>query len=489
MSSGLKKKRADTGNATASHKKKRLDISMTSVIDNIVFNKESGWAYYKVENSAFDFLSRDDQERLGTSINSALTTLMSDRVEPLECHLIVDSTPINIDAWREQIQEEIKWNTGPGYERFMDEQEAYLKEEEYAKKVTYLGINLGKRGGVDFNSVDALEGGLRQALDTLKSSMSSLMAMRPIEVSASEEKFVRSKEAEFFRTLSSGALRSSRCTSEEILLMVKRQLYPSMPAPYLDVDHDERIGPGDMVLEYGHEIVNKARWLEITQMISAFYQKDDSDDPRDSEWDYRPMTGYRACLTFSKFKKISHFPQDHPFIYYLNMLRLPFPAYARFKLYPSEAMKKEIEKKKKESKDEMKNIAEGTDETDHAVSGLPPEVAESLDDIQSIDALISYDKSPWAEGSYHVVVQAPTEAILRKYCAKVKQSYNDIDIHVVWSAGDQAKLFLEQMPGDKIRLDSFDQTTNVGHIASSGFNFSSEVGDLIKDPDKKRRID
>ena len=62
-------------------------------------------------------------------------------------------------------------------------------------------------------------------------------------------------------------------------------------------------------------------------------------------------------------------------------------------------------------------------------------------------------------------------------CAYLKQEYENIDINLVWSAGDQKELFLEQMPGDTHRIQSFKQVTNLNMLGASGFNFSSDIGD------------
>lgn len=462
MANNLGKNKINNSKARVINKK-YLDISLQSIIDNIAFSKTDRWAYYRISNSAYDFLSHHDRIALGEKINRAFTNIMGERQQPLDCHLIVDSMPVDIDTWREQNYEAVKdWDTAPGFDEFMAMQEEHLRAEEYMKKVVVIGVHLGKRGAVDLDALSVFEGGMKQAFDKAKEAFSTVFALPEIEVKKGEEEYARNTENEFYQVLSTGHLKARRCTTEEILLLLKRQLYPSMPAPYLDVDHENRLGPGDIALEIGHTIRNKFRWLEISQMVG------------DEE-----MTGYRATLSFSKFPKSIAYPDSFPFIYFLDKLGLPFPIFARFTFHPVSAMKKEIEKKKKESRDEMENIANAQDGLDNAIDGLPPEVAESIGDMNSIREIISQDKSPWIEGSYHVVVETPNEETLKKYCATLKQAYSDLDINVTWTTGDQAKLFLEQMPGDRVRVTSFDQITTVSQLSASGMNYSSEVGDRI----------
>lgn len=91
--------------------KKRMDISMVAVSDNIVFSKTDMWGYYRLTNSAYDFLSSEAKIALGQQIINAFVNLMGDRSEPLSCHLIVSSIPVDIDSWERQVYEVTKdWN-------------------------------------------------------------------------------------------------------------------------------------------------------------------------------------------------------------------------------------------------------------------------------------------------------------------------------------------------------------------------------------------
>lgn len=445
--------------------KKELKPAAIAVVDNLVFSKNEMWAYYRLSTDVFDFLSSDGKIAGAYQIANAFTNLMGDRKEPMDIHLIESSVPIDIDAWAVQIQEVTKeWNRSPGFDKYINEQIAYLKQEEYLKKIVTLGVNLGKRGALDFDDINFLEMGFKGTKEQLQKWFNRALSVPGEEISADEEDSARRKEAEIFRTLANGNLQAKRMTSEDILLLIKRQMYPSMPTPYLDVNHDSRLGPGDMELETASAIENKYRWLKISQIV-----------------DGEELEGYRACLSFSKFPRYMGFPNGtFPFMYFPNKLSLPFTLYARLTLKPSEVMKKEIEKKKKEQADELENVSAGATSTGNVISGgMPAAVQEALEDVQTMTSILASDKAPWVEGSYRIVVETPTEEILRKYCSIVKQRYADLDINVTWTAGDQAELFMEQMPGDSTRIKSFKQITNLSFLATSGFRNSNDVGDLI----------
>lgn len=442
---------------------RRLDISLTGVIDNIAFSRADSWAYYRLTNSAYDFLSLEERGELSRSLNIAFSSIMAERKKPLNCILVGDSVPVDIDSWYQQNLDAVgNRPVPPKFEDYMRGEMENLASKDYKNKVVYLGIHLGSRRESQLDAMNLVEAGISGAADIIKTQISQIMQQPDIEISASEEEKARIREKEFFQIVSQGALRASRCSSQEILLMLKRQLFPSMPSPYLSVDPGERIGTGDIALETSHEIVNRARWLEITQMVE------------DVE-----MKGYRACLAMSKFPKEMVYPYNHPFFYLLERYALPFPVYSRFTFHPSETMRKEMDKKRKEHKDELKNIAVGQDSFDSA-SGLPPDVLDSLQDEQAIREIITRDKSPWIDGSYYVVVETPTEELLKKYCASVKQHFSEHDINISWPSGSQAKLFLQQMPADHVRFDSFDQQTTCSQIGGSGISYSSEVGDVLR---------
>lgn len=445
--------------------KKRMDISMVAVSDNIVFSKTDMWGYYRLTNSAYDFLSSEAKIALGQQIINAFVNLMGDRSEPLSCHLVVSSIPVDIDSWERQVYEVTKdWNKKPTFEDYIRQMYSYLRYEEFMKKVTYLGVHLGKRGALNLDVSKVFENGIESAKNTVKKVISQITLTPDNEISSGEELEARRLEDKIFRTLSNGHLRAERCTAEEILLNTKRQFYPAMQSPNLDVDHENRFGPGDLDLELGSAIFNKLRYLRINQIFE------------DIEVD-----GYRATLSISKLPKTVDYPYSSlPFMYFLTLIGLPFTCYSRFEIHPSAKMKKELEKKKKETKDEFENL-ENSNTADSALGMLPQDVQDSLQDMQILNEMLNDEKAPWIQGTYRIVVETTSEEALKKYCSIVKQQFTDLDINVNWTIGDQADLFLEQMPGDRLRSKSHQQVTNLAMLGTSGFNFSSDVGDDLYD--------
>lgn len=142
-------------------------------------------------------------------------------------------------------------------------------------------------------------------------------------------------------------------------------------------------------------------------------------------------------------------------------------------------MKKQLEKKKEETRDQFENMAEGNT-TENSLGLVASEAQEAVLDMQKLEEMLNDDRTPWVEGTYRIVVEGDTEDHLKSNCSLVKQHYLDLGINVNWTIGDQANLFLESLPGDYARDKAHQQVTNLTMLSTSGFNFSSDVGDPIK---------
>lgn len=444
--------------------KKGLDIAARGIVDNIVFSKTEKWAFYRINNTPYDFLSTSGKVAQGQSVANALAALMSNREESLECMVLSTTQPLDVDAWSAQVKlsaEEYDART-PRFENYIEEQKTVLRTEEYHTRAAYIGINLGKRGALNTQDFNIFEAGLQGAKEQLKVWFKSSLSVPSVEITEQEENDARRIEADFFRLLSTGYFQAQRVTAEEILLLIKRQFYPAMPSPYLDVDHESRVGPGDMELELHSAIRKGWRFLRFDQMIDRY-----------------ELTGYRTCMTFSKFPKFSAFPSAVPFLYFPASQGLPFTTFARFELISSTQMMKDIEKRKKEQADELENVEGSHGKNPAALESYPADVVEALNDVNKISEVLAQDKSPWVRGNYHLVVEARSQQGLLDMGAALQQAYHEMGITLNWSSGAQADLFLSQMPGDNVRMNAFEQITTLSMLAASGFNISSEVGDPV----------
>ena len=434
--------------------KQRLDLSALAISGNIVFSKTDIWAYYRIRNSVYDFLSHEEKYAYGKSVMTGFASLFMDRVEPLECQIISTSIPVDVNLWEAQMHDITEgWNRPARFNDYVREQAYLLRQNEFKRQVTYLGVHLGKRGAFEMSDLNIMEAGLAGAKTKIMDFLGSALKTPGYEISQEEEMDAMRTEQETGRVLERGALQATKATTEELLLLMKRQFWPAMPAPYLSIDPDNRVGSFDLSLELASAIRKRYRWLEITQMYGS-----------------QEMTGYRAVLSVAKMPKTTAFPDAPPFLYIPSMMGHAFTTYSRFRLLPNKKMKRELYKKQQEQKDQLQNMQQGGHQMNY----------ETMEDVQEAEQLeyeLSQNTNPWVEGSYRIVVETPTEEQLKNYCSELRQQYAAQDIVLTWSAGDQVDLFLEQMVGDRARIKSFDMLSNLEMIGATGSTIANDIGD------------
>lgn len=450
-----KKKKSKSSN------NKNLKIPVLGVADNIVFGDKEVWAYYKISTVPFDFLSAGAKANMANNVMTALASLCQSEGKKVDGHILITNAPFDIVSWVDQIDSVyMKFYHDSGftepYERFMDQQIRELASSSYQKPVVYLGIKLFNRASFDLDSFNVFEFGIRDAIDTFKKGISNLFVLPNDNISTFEEEKARDKEAEVNRIISTGSLRGKKVTSEELLLTLKRQFYPAMPAPYLEVDHGNRLGLNDIVLETGGTIENNYRYLKFNQFV-----------------DGEVYEGYRATLSFARFPADMQMPGNQvPFLYMPASRGLPYTMSARFTMIPHNEMKRQLEKKKLEANDEIENLGESG-------QGVNSSIAGTVTDLSIMEDTLEDSKLPWLNGAYRVTIEMPTFDLLKEAIAQLKQEYAETDTTLVWTTGDQLDLFIEQMPGSNIKMSSFNQRTSLSMLGVSGFNIGGVAGDPV----------
>lgn len=439
-----------------------ISLPAVGIIGNVVFSKKEAWAYYKIGSVPYDFLTNMGRARLANDIMIAFSGLSSRAGKNVDLHILVTNTPFNVDSWEEQMYKIYDdWN-GRGnrletLDNYMRKQTRALKRKNYKKKVVYLGVKLFTRGTVSFDDINMLDFGFAEAFEAFKKGISSVFSMPDEEITGVERSRANKDEYEVNRAIYGSTLRGTRLTSEELLLIMKKILYPAMPSPYLEVNHEERIGLNDIVLETGAIIEDHRRFLKIKQMVGN-----------------EEREGYRATLSFSKF------PSDamrepggiDPFMYLPTMMGLPFTMSARLTLMPVETMKKNLQKKKLENEDELKNLASSGQRVSSSV-------ISTQYDIDKLDHELNSESLPWVSGNYRMTIETPTQELLATAVQEMKQEYAKNDTILTWTSGDQLELLIEEMPGGELKVGDFAQLTNLAMIGVSGFCYGGSVGDPI----------
>lgn len=438
--------------------KKTLKMPVVGVIDNIVLSDKAAWAYYQLADQPYDFLDERSKADLAHSTQVALASLAQSSTKQVDCHLLISNTVFSADLWEEQYRYGYKvWNEASSlpFENLVEIQKDALLSKEYKKRITLLGVKLYNRGSFDFSSINVLEYGFGRSWELVKKGISELFQIRGEEITLEEEKRARDAERQVFNILGEGSLRARRPSAEDILLTIKRRFYPQMPTPYLETNHNERMGPADLIMETGGVVEIRPRWLKFTNVI-----------------DGEEVNGYRSTLSFSKFPDRMTEPGPiMPFFYRDSVL--PFTCNARFTLLPVQTMKKELYKKKQEQKDELANLGESD-------MDISPDIARSIADARTISEELETERMPWVSGSYRITIEASNPGQLQKIVTRIKQEYAESDIVLNWTSGDQLPLFREEILGGELEIKSFVHTTNMGMLSKAGINFGGTVGDIVE---------
>lgn len=438
--------------------KKRLDVSIQAIIGNIIFSKDEVWAYYELPTTIYDFLSASSKVSMAVQTERAFVALMRGKDEYLDMHVLVITTPIDIDRWEYDYEKLADmWDKRPGFEKLMRTQLGILSDGNFFEKRVLLGIKLGKRHELNMDYANPLQSGLKDAIKYLKEFANDLMSTKEYEISQDEIDQAQITEKDLYSIIKNGALHGERSTAEELALIVKRTVYPTMPVPYLSRDDSEYWGAGDIIRELG----------------SVIYTKDPKTIRVDQVIDGTPMSGYRATLTFKKFQENFEIPVRMPWLYQaiFTTASAPFDISCRFSLIPNRAMKKKVSKTIADRKDALEN-AQG--------AGVSPSqsVIDDYYDAKALEGMLDKDDTPWLQGTFRIAIYAQDLDDLNDYVKQMQAIYNEKQkIDLVWTFHDQLDLLLEFMPGDHLREDSFVQTATVSMLTASGFNILNKVGD------------
>lgn len=441
---------------------RNLKVPPIAIIDNIVLSRDEAWAYYVLTEKPYDFLSNSAKVSLANSTMSALSSLCQSQNKKVDCHLLITNQAFDPLEWFSQmhkIHDDLISTESKAFDDFILEQAMFLFDSQYKKRVTYLGVKLYSRRTLDINSINPLEFGVKDIIETFKRTVSSIFQFQAAEITQVEESRARAAESEIYRILNSSSLISKRPTCEELLLTIKRRFYPAMPSPYLETDHEHRVGLSDIVIESGGTVEVKPRWLKMTQFVEG-----------------QLLEGYRATLSFSKFPNEMYMPGSVPPFLYKPAI-MPFTVSSRFSLVPVEHMRKELNKKKKETDDEIDNLAESGQRVNIGVKNTMRNISELESDLENI-------KQPWISGTYKVTIEATTEEALKDIISALKQDYAKYSYVLSWTTGDQLNLFREEFLGGHLEKKDFIHTTNLAMIGISGINYGNSVGDPVKQSHK-----
>jgi hypothetical protein len=433
-------------------KKNPSKQEITSIIGDLTFSNSNVWVWVKINPAQYEFQDYKSREKIARDFDLAISNLLASDEKNLECHLIVSSQPFNSKQWVQDLNERSQRNhPNPELPYFLGDMYNYVNAWDFREKVVYLGVNLGKR--TDFNSVKAVI-----PLGPFSDMINSFVGITDEYVSEKELNFWDAKAKIVRTSLYTSRVKAQKVYAEDLAYQIRKNFYPAMPAPTakeLALGNPEVWGEGELGSLFDAEIDNNSRFLKMTQLI-----------------DGEETVGYRATLCFNKFPEVLTYPEHDPWIHYASLLSFPVDIYSRFTLEPSRKVRKEVERKLKEVQDQARNQT-------NAGGNVSLQIQEHLNLGTELDFVLSKNNTPWVFGRHRIIVEAPTEELLKERAQQIIDHYKALDIFVVWPTGDQLNLLMEGLPSDKIRISAYYQRQELSIISAGVPAGSGTVGDSI----------
>lgn len=448
---------------------KKALFSPIGIVENLVFSEKTVQAIYKLSGDDFSFKRGEDMIGLVQAISNNLATLLPNKVSPLNCQWIITYRPLDAAKWEEDFQkvidgwypldDEEKANKYLELQNTLANMRSYMYQNDFVKQEVYLGIDLGRRG-----QAERPEGfDLKEFLTYTKQIIDATVKQRDPQITQSEVDYWKRKEERYRTGVTQGVLKGIPAKASEVAYLIKQPMWPLMPMPEF-LDEDKKVwGRGEVQSLGSSWIEKRPKCLKITQQ----------------RWDGEDMVRYRAALCFSKFPDAMIFPTTMPWIQTSSLLGVGVTFNARFSIVPAEKVRKDLNRKLQETKDEAINAQNAGE--------MPQDIIERMTMAEALEYEITRNGGDWIYGSYRLHIEAGSEEELRKRVSAAISHYKDLGIELAWpSGGDQFKLLQESIPSDEKRVKSYEQRQILTTFAGGLPTALTSIGDRIEGGSQKK---
>lgn len=434
-------------------KKSTSRLAVRYLDDNILVSATHVWTYVRLPGVQYEFLNYQSREATADRITLALNGLLSGGVATVDCHLVITSRPLDVPAWNEVLNQRVaKYGPKPAWNGYSYAMAEHLYGSDFTIKETYLGVCLGPRPQFDFKS-DGLLGPLKKLIG----SGEKVFLLEDYEIPQAEIDDWTTKAEAVRRALGSSHIQAVPATAEEIAWLISKPLWPGMVTPPPTSNEKVRWGRGELETLGEGIIHNGFKTIAIEQF-----------DPVTGESE----VGVVANLAVTRFPDVLYFPDTEPWIHYSQSLPFPVDHSIRFTLVPPQKAQKDVSRTLAAAQDQAAHIAEGG-------FNVPIAVREQLATAEVLQHEITKNQTSWLYARYRMRVTAPNEKELKGRVKQVIDHYRDLGIDVVWPSGDQLDILLESMPGDKVRINSFQQRQEIPVLAGGMPTATSDIGDKM----------
>ncbi len=422
--------------------------------DELVVSDTQVWTYVLLPTAPYEFVDYEDRKDLASKLFLSLASLVSR--DAVEVHLLSTSRPHDTTRWARDLHQRVSgqtpgvpgWDPNPGWLGFLNRMAAYVQTQQFVRKEVYLGVCLGDRGGAAGLN---LAGPVKRLTRVLERAAGVEDAL----VSEKELAAFREKAREVRRSLESSHVRAQPADASTVAWLIRRHMFSGLDAPEQHISGPGQTwGPGEIVPLLDGIVENGRKSLRIEQ----------TDD------DLQTTASHVATLCLSRFPEALEFPDQPPWMHFAASLSFPVDFSSRITLMPADLVRKDVASKLKGVKDQTQHIA-STGES------VPLQLQEEYERATALEYVLSKERLPWAYGRHRILVAAEDAVELATRCRRVIEHYRELAIDVTWPTGDQLDLFLEALPGDRVRAHAYFQRQELLTVAGALPTAGAEVGD------------
>ena len=183
-------------------------------------------------------------------------------------------------------------------------------------------------------------------------------------------------------------------------------------------------------------------------------------------------TSLVCSLAFAHMPERMEFPGGAEWLAHYDMLDLPVEASVRFRVMAAHEAARQVNRQVARLRDQAEHIAETSAE-------MPLDVQENYEGARELERAVLRGQQPLIVCWPRLMVSAPTQQQLAARVTDLVEHYRGMGIELVRPGGDQLALFLEAMPGDRLRVRAYEHRMPPVTLAGSMYGASSEVGDRL----------
>lgn len=444
----------------------------TRYLDDLVLLTETdAWTWVELPTFSADFLTDEEIDAVIETFSTALGGLRDATI-----HLKVVHRPNQLHEWAGALyrRAEATGHAAPGLSSLLLTEQQHLYELDTHTKRVFLGVHLGERA----RSKSGVLGVALRPVFAFVRTAEELLASEDHTVSTAEVRRWSTAAEAVRRTLAGGALRARPVDQETVAGLFLHALHPEMPTPAGPTVPAEPFGPGTVEqLGEGYVDATQPRFLAVTQpnrdyaVQCAEWRQDGEVGPAPE----REFTTYVASVCVGRFPRAIDTTLQPPWLELADTAALPFNVdlSARWTITPPQKAAKDVAKRLQAANDQQRHYAEAG-----AVASV--ENSDALASAVDLDAEISRNRTPLVYGAVRLIVTGFTPEELTERIDQLRElyrTYAGIDLH--WTDHDQLSLWLEQLPGERVRskVRAYRQIHEMRTVAAGLPTASSQISD------------